>query len=189
MFLALASLQKGATPSMLHFAPERSLQGWLRSNYSGYRTADLKLGRADLTLNIEDLGLRTNSVDVILCSHVLEHVDDTKALPELFRVLRPAGVLLAMVPIIEGWETTYENPAIVSPEERRFHFGRVDHLRWYGADFRKRLKAAGFHVSEYTAGGREAVKYALLRGEKVFICRKPPQLREARERAQARLSR
>ena len=128
---------------------------------------------ADLSLNIEDIALDANSVDAILCSHVLEHVDDTKAMPELYRILRTGGRMLAMVPIIEGWERTYENPAIESPEDRRFHFGRVDHLRWYGADFRERLKAVGFEVLEYTAEGREAVGHALLRGEKVFICRKP----------------
>jgi hypothetical protein len=59
-----------------------------------------------------------------------------------------------MVPIIEGWEATYENPAIVNSEERRLHFGRVDHLRWYGADLRHRLRSAGFELTEFTAATR-----------------------------------
>ena len=54
-------------------------------------------------LNIEEIELATNTVDVILCSHVLEHVDDKKAMPELFRILKSGGRLLAMVPII-AWE-------------------------------------------------------------------------------------
>jgi SAM-dependent methyltransferase len=172
MFLTFMSLQIDRTSKILHFAPEKSLEPRLRSEYPEYRTSGLKPGRTDLTLNIEEIGLATNTVDVILCSHVLEHVDDKKAMPELFRILKSGGRLLAMVPIIEGWERTYENPAIINLEDRRIHFGRVDHLRWYGADFRTRLKSAGFDVSEYTAEGIDAVEHALLRGEKVFICRK-----------------
>jgi hypothetical protein len=45
---------------------------------------------------------------MIIASDVLEHVDDRLAMRELKRVLRPAGVLACMVPIIEGWETTHE---------------------------------------------------------------------------------
>ncbi len=34
----------------------------------------------------------SNTFDVILCSHVLEHVpDDDKAMRELYRVLKPNG--------------------------------------------------------------------------------------------------
>jgi SAM-dependent methyltransferase len=177
MALAFASLPIDRSAKILHFAPEKPLADRLRPSYPQYRTAQLQPGRADLTLNIEDIALDSDSIDVVLCSHVLEHVDDAKAIPELFRILRPAGRLLIMVPIIEGWEATYENPAIVNSEERRLHFGRVDHLRWYGADLRHRLRSAGFELTEFTAGGKEAVEYGLLRGEKVFICRKPTRLK------------
>lgn len=174
MCLAFASLQVDTASRILHFAPERSLGSWLKRDYSQYCTADIRPGRADLMLDIEEIRLESNSIDIVLCSHVLEHVDDRKAIPELFRVLKPGGALLAMVPIVEGWERTYENVSIADPQERRFHFGRVDHLRWYGADLRERLRSAGFKLREYTAGGAEAVGYGLKRGEKVFICRKPP---------------
>ena len=46
-----------------------------------------------------------------------------------------------MVPIVEGWASTYENPSIVSEQERHIHFGQFDHVRYYGADIRDR--AAG----------------------------------------------
>lgn len=74
-----------------------------------------------------------------------------------------------MVPIIEGWETTYEDGGITGEAERALYFGQGDHLRWYGRDFRTRLRAAGFEVAEYTAGGAEAATYGLVRGEKVFV--------------------
>lgn len=170
--IAFKSLQINRGPAILHFAPEKCLESWFRTSYDKYTTADLKSERAELILNIEKIKLNDESVDVVICSHVLEHVNDGKALSELFRILRSGGALLAMVPIVEGWHGTYEDPAIVTPKDRWIHYGRVDHLRFYGADFRERVRAAGFQISEYTAEGRETVEYGLLRGEKVFICRK-----------------
>ena len=43
------------------------------------------------------------SFDVVICAHVLEHVDDQRAIAELARIVKPGGSLLAMVPLIEGW--------------------------------------------------------------------------------------
>jgi ubiquinone/menaquinone biosynthesis C-methylase UbiE len=38
------------------------------------------------------LPFEDNQYDVILCNHVLEHIpDDTKAMQELYRVLKPGG--------------------------------------------------------------------------------------------------
>jgi cell fate regulator YaaT (PSP1 superfamily) len=42
--------------------------------------------------DICDLPFEDNQYDVILCNHVLEHIpDDTKAMQELYRVLKPGG--------------------------------------------------------------------------------------------------
>lgn len=43
----------------------------------------------------EDTGLPANSVDVILCSYMLHHLDLTHAYPELHRILKPGGSILA----------------------------------------------------------------------------------------------
>jgi hypothetical protein len=78
-----------------------------------------------------------------------------------------------MLPVIEGWAKTYENPKVTSPEERKRHYGQADHVRYYGADVRMRIRAAGFALEEFTAEGEDVLTYALQRGEKVFIARKP----------------
>jgi ubiquinone/menaquinone biosynthesis C-methylase UbiE len=40
-----------------------------------------------------------NQYDVILCNHVLEHIpDDTKAMQELYRVLKPGGMAILQIP-------------------------------------------------------------------------------------------
>jgi hypothetical protein len=78
-----------------------------------------------------------------------------------------------MVPIVEGWDRTFEDPTITDPDSRAAHFGQCDHVRYYGRDFRTRLSNAGFdRIQEYAAGGMDVAKYALLRGEKVFVCHK-----------------
>jgi hypothetical protein len=172
LMLAVDSLRIVPASRILHFAPEACLKRRLRQEFTDYRSASLGKQQTDLRLNIETIALEAGSVDVVLCSHVLEHVNDRKALPELFRILSPGGLLLLMVPIIEGWRETYEDSSIVDAKERLEHFGRVDHLRIYGADIRERIRKAGFDLAEYTAGGKDAIVYGLCRGEKVFICRK-----------------
>jgi ubiquinone/menaquinone biosynthesis C-methylase UbiE len=69
-------------------------------------------------VNIEDIAFPEGSFDTILCSHVLEHVDDRKALGEMHRILRQGGLLLMMTPVVWAWDTTYENPAIVTDRDR-----------------------------------------------------------------------
>jgi SAM-dependent methyltransferase len=159
---------------VLHFAPEKGLTQLLKARVRSYQSADVTPGRADLVRDIEAIAEPDASYDGIVCSHVLEHVDDAKALRELYRVLRPGGVALIMLPIVEGWSKTYEDPAVVSPEDRKRHYGQSDHVRYYGADVRERIRGAGFRLDEFTAEGEDVLIYGLQRGEKVFIATKPP---------------
>lgn len=157
---------------ILHFAPEASLERRFREIYRDYKTADLH-EFADLRLNIERIDLPDGSLRTIICNHVLEHVDDRASLSEISRVLSSDGQAILSVPIVEGWEKTYEDPSIVDPRLRELHFGLADHVRYYGRDFRQRLREAGFtRVVEVTAEGNESVEYALVPGEKFFICAK-----------------
>ena len=158
-------------PPILHFAPEESLSRELRKLYgSNYQTADL-FQTSDIKLDIENLAIEDRTIGTIMCHHVLEHVDDIKALKEANRVLIEGGLFICSVPIIEGWEKTYENDSLVGAENRHEYFGQYDHLRYYGRDFRERLLGAGLHLDcEFTAEAETTVKYGLERGEKVFIC-------------------
>lgn len=158
---------------VLHFAPEKSMTALIRPLAKTYKTGDIQPGRADLVLNIEKMDLPDRAFDCVVCSHVLEHVDDTKALAEIHRVLKPGGIAIIMIPVVEGWPETYENTAVKTNDERTIHFGQYDHVRFYGADVRARIRDAGFALSEFTAGGADVVRYGLLPGEKVFIAAKP----------------
>jgi SAM-dependent methyltransferase len=157
----------------LHFAPEPSIVKMFKPAAGAYVTADIVEGRADKTLNIENMsGEAAGSYDWILCSHVLEHVDDSKALAEMHRILKPGGLLIVMIPIVEGWPDSYENPEVTSRADRERFFGQNDHVRYYGEDVRRRITAAGFALDEFTATEPMVSRYGLVRGEKVFLATK-----------------
>jgi SAM-dependent methyltransferase len=158
---------------VLHFAPESVVSEMLRPTARNYIGADLDGRRGDTALDVENIALGDTSVDLIVCNHVLEHVDDAKTLHEFYRVLAPGGIALLMFPLIEGWSDTYENPLVRSKTERALHFGQWDHVRYYGSDVRERIRSAGFELTEFTAQEPEVSRFALGRGEKIFVARKP----------------
>jgi hypothetical protein len=83
--------------------------------------------------------------------------------------LRPGGIDILMFPLVEGWEETHEDSAIVSPQDRLLHFGQHDHARYYGTDVRHRITSVGFSLDEFTAVEPYVHRYGLIRGQKVFI--------------------
>lgn len=159
---------------VLHFAPERQLTPLIQSVVATYETADLST-RKPMThhINIEYTGLPSDHYDRIVCNHVLEHVDDKKALSEIFRILKPGGKAIISSPVVEGWAQTYENPAAQTAAERTVHFGQHDHVRFYGRDIRDRIKVPGFALAEFTAVEPDVLVYGLNRGETLFIATKP----------------
>lgn len=159
-------------PRVLHFAPEPALRAYLQTIAAQYESADIVPGRADLCLDVEDLALPDGSYDLIVASHILEHVDDATALSELRRVLRPGGTLVIFTPVIEGWDSTFEQPA-PTEAERLLHFGQIDHVRFYGRDVRERIRSAGFDLTEVQATPDEVAKHGLARGETAFIATRP----------------
>ena len=154
---------------VLHFAPEPFLEGLFRRRSVEYRSADLTPGAADTVLNIEQIDLPDESVDLVVCSHVLEHVDDEKELAEIYRILAPRGRVLLMFPVVEGWDQTYEDSAHTSRAAREKYYGQFDHVRMFGRDVRHRIIDAGFSLSEFTAEEPGVSRYGLVRGEKIFI--------------------
>ena len=70
-------------------------------------------------------------------------------------------------------QTTYEDKSITTDEARSLHFGQADHVRFYRADFRRRMSEGRFKlIKEVTAEGVDVVKYGLVRGEKTFVFQK-----------------
>lgn len=163
-----------ATDRVLHFAAEPHLRKLVRPRVASYETAEMReTTKPDHVLNIEAIALPDASFDKVIVNHVLEHVNDTKALAEIARILKPGGVAFLTTPLIEGWAESYENPAVTTPNERLVHFGQSDHVRYFGADLRGRIRAAGFDLREVTAVEPDVLRHGLMRGEKIFVARKP----------------
>jgi len=173
-------VQVGRGPTdLLHFAPEHGLSVALAGLPLVRRvTADLDGHRVDVAVDITAMPFVDASFDAILCSHVLEHVeDDRTAMAELARVLRPGGWALVMVPIDSARAETYEDPAIVGEEARERAFWQHDHVRLYAPDIAERLRDAGLEVDpvrivdSLPAGA--AARYGLLPDDTVFHCVRP----------------
>ena len=177
--LLILAVQRGGIPqleeknsSVLHFAAEPCLEQIFRNRFASYATADL-FTEADLKLDMECIDVADEQYNVVVANHVLEHVDDKKASTELSRILVKGGILVCQVPLIDGWESTYEDDSITSDAERLMHYGQEDHVRYYGADFRQRISAGGFKlINEFTSEGEDVLRYGLLRGEKTFVFEK-----------------
>lgn len=132
---------------MLHVAPEACLTMSWKRKYRDYVTVDLFARNVKVRADITALCFPDACFDAIVCNHVLEHVpNDTKALAELYRSLKPGGWASIQVPILG--EITQEDESITDPAERLRKFGQSDHVRQYGADFKQRLENAGFIVLE-----------------------------------------
>jgi SAM-dependent methyltransferase len=136
----------GSPKAFLHVAPEPAfIPLFQQVAGDGYLTADLLKPDVKEKMDITDIRHPDNSFDVIVCSHVLEHVeDDRKAMRELCRVLKTTGWAILNVPITAT--LTFEDPSITDPEERQRVYGQFDHVRNYGPDYQQRLKDAGFAV-------------------------------------------
>jgi SAM-dependent methyltransferase len=157
---------------ILHFAPEPCLRRLFQPLAASYVAADLTSAMADRVLDITALDLPDESFDVIVCSHVLEHVDDRRALAEMHRVLAPRGLSILLTPVVDAWGSSYEDPAAVTPKMRWLHFGQGDHLRYYGHDIIDRIRKAGFAVARFVAMEPEVSRYGLVRGETVYVASK-----------------
>lgn len=161
---------------VLHLAPEPSLGRGLRALPNlRYTSADLESPAADERFDICRIPYPDDTFDVVLCSHVLEHVsDDRRAMGELHRILRPGGWGVIQVPIKGEW--TFEDSTVTSERDRHRVFGQRDHVRIYGRDYYDRLREAGFAVTldrfaEELPSERVA-RHRLPVGEVICICTK-----------------
>ena len=161
---------------LLHFAFEPHVHNFVRQNerwtyfttdYAWYMVADHP-GRA-FQSDMQCLPLHDNSVDMIFCLHVLEHVpSDVKGIAEMHRVLKPGGEAIIMVPIMGGWNKTVE---FGEPDPTQF-----DHVRGYSSnDFPDRLSAFDLDViyPHDFLSAEEIARYGIVNySQIIFYCRK-----------------
>ena len=132
---------------------------------------------ANVKADICNLPFKDNEYDIILCNHVLEHIpDDTKAMQELYRVLKSGGIGIFQVPQDLTRDVTFEDDSITDKKERAKIFGQYDHVRVYGRDYFNKLRSVGFKVEEVdytsTLSEENITKYCLAKGEIIPVATK-----------------
>ena len=168
-----------AQKKVLHFAPEQSFyKRFKRMPNLDYTTTDLNSPLADVKADICHLPFQDNAFDIIFCNHVLEHIpDDTKAMQELYRVLKPNGFGVFQIPQDLNREKTFEDNSITDKKERAKIFGQYDHVRIYGRDYFDKLRSVGFKVEEVDYTNKlsedDIFKYCLQKGEIIPVVYKP----------------
>ena len=154
---------------VLHFAPEPQLLPGFRTLLADARYSTTDLNRTDVDLSGQDiqrLDLPDDSFDLVLCNHVLEHVeDDAAAMAEIARVLRPGGQAIITIP--GDWSTLGTISFEVADPN--------GHWRHYGSDARDRLANAFELVEAVPSGsiGNDPRHQGLVEAEPVFVCCHP----------------
>ena len=122
---------------VLYVAPKEILQTiFKKMSNLDFVSIDLDSPLAMIKMDITNLQFEDNFFNVILCSHVLEHIkEDLVAMKELFRVLKPNGWAIIQAPIDYNRKKTFEDPNVILPKDRRCLFGEENHFRIYGQDY------------------------------------------------------
>lgn len=162
---------------ILIFGMKSAEHRWLDRLKIKYQTAD-PYGAADLKYDIQNIDCPDEQYDIIICNHILEHVENyRKSLKEVYRVLKNNGLMILTIPTLWRLSSTFENHPADGQVEKILYYGQFDHLRIFGADIQKHLEAAGFSV-EAVKGNKLPRKLQAVKGPAeyddniVWLCRK-----------------
>lgn len=159
--------------TILDFSPSRNIYRLMKKNNNYYVSSDLSGDFiSDVAYNILDIDCKDEKFDLVICYHILEHIDDDfKAMKELLRVLKKEGYCIIQTPFKEC--EIYENSSITSPSEREKHFGQSDHVRVYSIyGLKNRLESVGFQVEVRNYKEENENFRGFNTEETVLICKK-----------------
>ena len=109
--------------------------------YFDYTSSDYDLSahEGDIRLDLQKIDLPSQSVDILLTPHVLEHVPETTAaLSEIHRILSPGGKMYLQVPLCRGLTRT--------PDVPEFHADNTKVFYNFGWDLTNTIRSCGFEV-------------------------------------------
>jgi SAM-dependent methyltransferase len=117
--------------TILHVAPESKISQRINSmETSNYIKGDYFPHNDQVKLDITNLNYSNESFNIVICNHVLEHVNDMeKGLEEIHRVLKKGGFAILQVPYSNLLTKNFEESNIVTDEQRLYFYGEVNHLR------------------------------------------------------------
>lgn len=165
LFIDLLQPEGSQKLNLLHIAPSANLQNWLLQKEKIHcDTSDLLLSKITSQNGIRNSdSIKDGLYDIIICSHVLDQIDDDKAyLYKLRQIMKPDGVCIFLVPLLIGLDQTVEK-SMLGTEDAFPHFGNGNRKRFYAAeDFLNRLSDAGYlvHILGKEYFGEDAWKQA-----------------------------
>jgi hypothetical protein len=166
----LESLKLPDGLSILHLTPETGIQkkldklfakhNYVSSIFGDYRTLNVDIEK-EISLNF----------DIIICSHILEHVKNDKlALKNLYNALNPRGIALFLTPLSREIDFTFEDLTIISPIERKKAYGEEDHVRQYGRkDFQELVKSVFDDLKIFEVLHLNYLRLGLAKDSKLYI--------------------
>jgi len=175
MYLKEATNFFNGKKDVLHIAPEACyINRFEKLHGANYITADIESPLAKVKMDIHQIPFDENHFDVVLCNHVLEHVqDDIQAMKEIHRVLKPGGFAILQIPFFNPIpDVTFEDASIIDKREREKIFGQDDHVRKYGKDYPQRIALSGLKVIEEgfvnNLSDETRKKFGLAKGEIIY---------------------
>lgn len=165
---------------VLHFAPEKLLGELLGQMVKGrYIKADLFPLTPDIKeVDITNMSFDEQGFDLIIANHILEHVDDvSKALHEIYRVLKKGGYCILQTPYSEKLQHTFCDPGINDDFSRFQAYGQEDHVRLFGRDIFDIITESGLEsivkTHDQLLSDIDTVKYGVNAKEPLFLFRRP----------------
>ncbi|MCX7955460.1 MAG: methyltransferase domain-containing protein [Bacteroidales bacterium] len=143
-----------------------------------YYILDKYYTKADFINDIENCKqLKDNFFDIIICSHILEHLENpVNAIKEIYRILKFGGIAIFLAPILTTIEKTIENSEYKTPALRWKYFGQNDHLRIFSkTDFINLLSIAPFSISQLDVnyfGTAKFNEFGIDERSILYVCKK-----------------
>lgn len=179
------NILKNKEARILHTSPESSIYKKLKELYGQqYTTSDITQSPyIDEIIDIQDIPYEDNTFDLIISSHVLEHVpDDYRAIREFHRILKPGAMIILLVPSLPFLKKTFELPQINTPNLRQRYYRQKNHRRYYSnEDFFRLLELAGFKTlkdDEYFVSDEKIRQRYSLDDDATFVAIKKSQNKE-----------
>ncbi|WP_428653900.1 class I SAM-dependent methyltransferase [Runella sp.] len=166
---------------VLHFAPDTCLSLTVKNNsFIEYLTADNMTSftnsitiMPDRVMSIDAISFEDETFDIIIAIGVLVMVpNDTKAMREVYRVLKFGGYAVFHDPINLKLEHSFSDTSLTKEEKQGLYHGH-DQRWYYGADYADRLRVQGFEVEDDTYAQQiDNKRYGISPNEKIYIARK-----------------
>ena len=162
---------------IIHFAPEIAIEkNFFRKNFNNYLTADIASDKVDFNLDLQNFNFTQSNFDLVICNHVLEHIeDDVKALENIFNLLKPGGFAILQVPFSNLIIKDFSLANLNSKKDRLKYYGQEDHVRIYSKNgFVNKIKNTGFDLKIYKSSEFYDKKnnLGLVENEEIFFATK-----------------